>query len=141
MSKSLLFRLFGMGAMPPELRRELEAEGLLLWDEGVSLSIWYRKYKTPRMRATGHKGGSGYVALSRKRLVAKGHWEISSIPLSEVSSDNLEYGVLSPGRFFVAFEASDFYPDRSGRIEHRLHTPIAEVLTNHLDELLRGLAR
>ena len=63
---------------------------------------------------------------------------ISSVPLSEVSSDNLEYGLKGPGRFFFSFEASNFYSDRSGRIEHRLRTPVAEVLKNHLDELLRG---
>ena len=56
MSKSLLFRLFGFGKIPQELQREFLGEDLLLFDEGVSHSTHYRKYRSPRMGATGRKG-------------------------------------------------------------------------------------
>lgn len=138
MSKALLFRLFGLGSLPEELKNELQTEGLLLWDEGLPMSLHYRRYKAPHMGATGRKGSrGGYVAVCQKRLVMKGHWEFSSVNLSEVSGDNLEYGIHKNGRFFAAFDASSFYSDRSGRIEHRFHTPIARVLVAQLDELLR----
>ena len=61
MSKSLLFRLFGFGKIPEELQRELLSEDLLLWDEGLSHSTHYRKYRSPRMGATGRKGGLANV--------------------------------------------------------------------------------
>ena len=137
MGKSFLYRFFGAGTIPDDVRKELEPEGLLLWDEGLSMSIHYKRFKSPRMRATGRKGIAGYVALTRVRLVAKGAWvEYSSVPLSRVTRSNLSYGLRGPGCFTFAYEASDFYEDRSGRIEHRLHTPLAGELVKRLDQLL-----
>ena len=83
--KSLLYLAFGVGTIPEQLRRELESERMTLSDEGLSVSVHYLKYKSPRLGANGRKSFAGYIALSQERLVAKGYWETTELPLSQLT--------------------------------------------------------
>lgn len=48
MAKTFLYRLFGYGKLPPYTRRQLEHEGIVLRDEGISGSATYRNFRSPR---------------------------------------------------------------------------------------------
>ncbi len=56
--------------------------------------------------------------------------------LDRIRKDNLEYGLRKPNCFYFAFEAAEFYEDRSGRAEVRLFTPKAGEFVRRLDSLL-----
>jgi hypothetical protein len=47
--------LFGTGRLPEDVRRELNAEGILLVEEGLRGSITYRHDRAPRRRSTWEK--------------------------------------------------------------------------------------
>ena len=135
--KSFLYRVFGAGGIPNDLRRELEREGMSLSDEGLRMAVYYRRYRSPTMMATGRKGIPGYIAITRKRLVVKGYgMEVSSIPFEHPKAHTLDYGLHRSDCIRVAFEASDFYSDRRGKIEHRLTTPLTSRFVTALDAQL-----
>ncbi len=132
-------RLLGSlaGKVPDDLRTQLQTEGLILCEEGIRVGLRFKKYKAPRQRFTGIKNIAGYGALTQVRLVAKGYSRYhNDIPLASITSRNLEYGLRKGNCFYFAFEASDFYDDRSGRVEVRLFTPKAEEFQRRLDALL-----
>ncbi|BFM13942.1 hypothetical protein R50073_01250 [Maricurvus nonylphenolicus] len=105
-------------------------------DDGVPMSLHFVKYRSPRNGFTGRKGLAGYIALTSKRLIAKGYWEETELPLSRLNRQNISYGVRAGNIFWIAIDASDFYEDRSGRIEHRFTTEHAQRFKQELDRLL-----
>jgi hypothetical protein len=64
--------------------------------------------------------------------------QTSDIPLVRASDHNLDYGLHRENYFRFAYEASDFYEDRSGRVEHRLETALASSFVAGLDRLVAG---
>lgn len=134
--KSFLAIALGIGRIPKRLAADLRAEGIVIADDGVPMSLHFVEYRSPRNGFTGRKGLAGYLALTSRRLVAKGYWETTELPLSQLSRDNISYGVRDGDVFWFAIEASDFYDDRSGRIEHRLTTPLAREFKRSLDRVL-----
>lgn len=134
--KSLLAIAFGVGRLPKSLASELKAEGIIASDEGVPMSLHFVKYRSPRNGFTGRKGLAGYIAITSRRLVAKGYWETTDLPLSRLNRENVSYGVRPGNIFWIAIEASDFYDDRWGRIEHRFTTAQAQRLKKELDRVL-----
>ncbi len=63
------FRL-GDGKLDPELRTALEAEGLVLVDEGLRGSVRYRRFKAPGRRHHGKVTGERVaLAISERRFV------------------------------------------------------------------------
>ncbi len=134
--KSLLAIAFGVGRIPEDLAAELRAEGIVASDDGVPMSLHFVKYRSPRNGFTGRKGLAGYAALTQRRLVLKGYWERTELPLEKLTRENISYGVRDGNVFWVGIEASDFYDDRSGRIEHRFTTPHACRFKQELDHVL-----
>ena len=82
--KSLLAIALGVGRIPRKLASELEAEGIVVSDDGLPMSLHFVKYRSPRNGFTGRKGLAGYVALTRQRLVGKGYWETTELPLERL---------------------------------------------------------
>ena len=134
--KSLLAIALGIGRIPKKLASEIEAEGLVISDDGVPMSLHFVKYRSPRNGFTGRKGLAGYIAITSQRLVAKGYWETTELPLARLNRGNISYGVRSENIFWFAIDAADFYEDRSGRIEHRYTTPHARRCKRELDRVL-----
>ncbi len=134
--KSLLAIAFGVGRIPRSLASELHVEGVVVSDDGVPMSLHFVKYRSPRNGFTGRKGLAGYIALTSQRLIAKGYWETTELPLSRLNRENISYGVRTGNIFWISIEASDFYEDRSGRIEHRFTTAHAQRFKRELDRVL-----
>ena len=57
MAKSLLYRLFGAGKIPAPLMSQLNAEGIILFDEGVKGSVTYRNFRAPGKRFSWRRQG------------------------------------------------------------------------------------
>lgn len=127
MSKSLLYRLFGLGKIPENERPALEAEGLVLVEEGIRGSITFRNFKAPWRRHSYRRSGfAGSIVLTEQRLVAYAFSKhVVNIPVNHPQFRKIEISVDKADRLCIAFEASDFHDDRSGSIELRFRTPQA----------------
>ena len=85
-----MFRL-GNGALKPQLRAELEAEGMVLAEEGLHGSVRYSNFKAPGRRHHGKVTGERIgIGLSERRLAV--YCRSGSVKLidTELSSPRFE---------------------------------------------------
>lgn len=136
MSKSLLYRLFGVGRMPGQWRATLESEGLVLFDEGIAGSVTYRDFRAPGKRFAWRKVAfSGSIALTKTRLLALQYASPAiNIPLDDERLKQLRISVEGEETLLVAFNANLFHSDWSGTIEYRFRTAQAQALLKSLGD-------
>ena len=136
MGKTLLYRLFNVGGVPRHAAKQIHSEGLLLQDEGIGGSVTYRKY-----RASGKYYGwrrswfSGSIVLTRDHFLAFKYSEpIIGVSWNDEKFKELHCSIEARDRICVGFEASKFYDDRSGKIEVRFSTLMAEDILNTIKQ-------
>lgn len=136
MGKTLLYHLFKAGSVPGAERAALESEGILVEDEGLSATATYIDYRAPWKRYAWRRTWfSGSVVLTRERLVAFAFSRrLVSVPRADAAARKVEVGVEDDGRLLLAFEASRFSSEQSGRVELRFATDHADRVV----EKLRG---
>jgi hypothetical protein len=124
MSKTLLYRLFGVGRMPAQWRTMIESEGVVLFDEGIGGSVTYRDFRAPGRRSSWRKVAfSGSIALTKTRLLALQYANPAiDVPLDDQRLHQMQFSVEGEGKLLVAFDASLFHNDWSGTIEYRFRT-------------------
>jgi len=142
-----LGRLFlGTGELPAEVRDELEAEGLVLLEEGLSGSVRYRKFRAPGRRfnrkvtpvriGVGVSEGrlAGYCASGRGKLIDS-RWDSPQLAALDVSFDggdkvdfHIDYSRMS------AAEADEV----CGEVTIRVKTPKAAELAETVQARLAG---
>jgi hypothetical protein len=127
MTKSLWYRLFRLGRVPRRLRPQLEAEGIILADEGIPGWLVTRRLRGPgtRYRYRG-QGFAGSIVVTRSRVVcfAFGN-KLVDVPFSDPRMASLDVAAPAPGRLSISFEAATFRDGWKGRMELRLSTPLA----------------
>jgi hypothetical protein len=69
MSKTLRYRLFKAGAMPEDLRDEVNKEGFLFFEEGIPVTV-RRRGTAPGFRGSATGTFSGAFAITDRRVVA-----------------------------------------------------------------------
>ena len=130
MSKTLLYRLFGLGRVPTAALPALEREGIVLKDEGVSGSITFKRFKAPGRRYS-HKWSwfSGALVLTRARFVAFTLYPYFN-PIIDIALDDdrlagLDCSAPDGGTLRFAFDPGVFREGWSGSIECRYATDLA----------------
>ncbi|MFD9902991.1 hypothetical protein [Streptomyces sp. NPDC059063] len=119
--------LLGPGRMAAPLRAELEAEGLVLLEEGLLGSITFRNYRARLTRISYRKELiSGAIAVTGGRLVV---WVKRSkhidIPLDGPYRKLVQATAEDPGRLCLTYDAGALDDTRSGRVEVRFRTAAA----------------
>ena len=138
------FRL-GNGALKPELRVELEAEGLVLAEEGLWGTIRYHRFKAPGKRFYGKVTGERLaIGLSEVRFVVfcrSGSVELMDSPYSSPRLDALDVRVEDGDT--LALEVDYDRMDEaekagvSGMITVRAKTDRAAEIANQLRSRIR----
>ena len=139
MSKSLLYRLFGIGKIPDKLRATLRTEGVLFMEEGLRGSATYRDFRAPgRYSNWRRQWYPASLVLTKERLLALSYSNpIIDIPLRDERLRRLQFTREAGDRLSVAFDPALFHDDWSGTIEYRFRTPEAARFL----ELLRASLR
>lgn len=139
MSKSLLYRLFGLGKIPEGLRARLESEGVLFMEEGVRGSTTYRNFRSPHRRSNWRRmWHPSSLVLTKERVLAHAYSSpIIDVPLADARLRRMRFTHDGADRLAVTFDASLFHGDWSGSIEYRFRTPHAARFL----ELLRSPPR
>lgn len=132
--KTLLHRLFKVGTLPRRLRAALEAEGLVLVDEGLRGSVAFHRFRAPGKRFSRRREWfTGAVALTRARFVAFAYGRrLVDVPLDDPRLGEVEARVDAPSWLVLGFDAGLFHPERSGRIEVRIRTRFAAEIAERL---------
>jgi hypothetical protein len=133
------FRL-GNGTLKPRLRAELEAEGLVLVEEGLRGSIRYDRFKAPGKRFYGRVTGERLaIGISELRLVVycrSGSVELIDSPFTLERLSALEPSLLEKDRLALRIDY-DRMPEAaagqvSGVITIRAWTPKAPLILEEL---------
>ena len=124
MKKSILFRLLNIGAIPRKLRPVLDKEGIVVFDEGIVGCFMAENVKGPGKRYFHRSEGfSGFLAVTRKRVVCFTYWKRQiNISVEDSKISELYFNALNDKTLSVSFESSVFRDGWEGVIEYRFKT-------------------
>ena len=131
-------QVFGLGRVPPALRRQLEREAPLLYvAEGIAETVTLKDFRAPGVRCGWRKMGFvGFVIVTEKRLVAKAR-SYHHVDLDLTFADP-RFQQITLAReddvFSMRFDASLKGSGYSGQVEVCLHLP-------HQDQLVAALGK
>jgi hypothetical protein len=136
MSKTFLYRLFGIGKIPASHKSAIENEGVILADEGFKGTVTYINFRAPgRYSNWKRQWCTASIALTNTRLLAFQYAGLLiDVSLSDARFRLLNFSVEDNGALLVAFDASLFHDDWSGNLEYRFFTPHAPEFLNKLTE-------
>ena len=137
MKKSLLYRLFGAGRLPPSHALEFAAEVVVLSDEGLKATITYRNFHRPgRYSGLRKVGIVASIVLTEKRFAAyRRETPLINVPPSDERLKKMHFSVEPNGALMATFDASLFHDDWAGQIEYRFKTPQASTFVEKLKEM------
>ena len=136
MSKSLLYRLFGLGKIPKLLNDTLRIEGIVVSDEGIPGSVTYRDFRAPGKYFSWKKQAFvGSVVVTNVRLVALMYSNFAvNVPFTDERIRHLQISVEGD-RLLIAFDPKLFHDNWSGTIEYRFRTPHAADMIKWIHDL------
>lgn len=134
MGKTLAYRLFRVGRIPEQFKAQMEAEGIVIQDEGFSGSTTYKNFHRPGVysgwRRVWHTTA---LTITRTRLVGMAFSNpIINVPFTDERIRRLNVSLENPGTLLIAFDASLFHDDWSGSIEYRFRTSQAQAFLDAL---------
>ncbi len=117
-------------ALPDELQHALATEGTLVLAADLPGELRYRNYTEPGVRHRRRTVAvSGIVAVTGRRLIVwAGGAKRVDVPFDHPLRTAVTVTAEPPDVLVVSIDAGAAHPDRSGRIEVRLHTPRARAV-------------
>ena len=134
MKKTILYRLFGIGAVPKNLRPVLEQEGIVVLDEGIGGSFVTKRVHGPGKRYRQRtEGFSGCLAVTKTRVVCYiyGKRQINVL-FEDPRIANLFVDTPTERSLCLSFESSSFRAGWQGVIEFRFGTDKAQAFRDAL---------
>ena len=124
MKKTLSYRLFRLGSIPRKLRPLIEAEGVLVADEGIRGRLVMGRVRGPGRRHYGRvEGFSGCLVVTRERILAYSYGKRQiNIGRDDPRLAELYVRLASPEWLTISFEASAFREGWVGVMEFRFRT-------------------
>jgi hypothetical protein len=134
MKKTILHRLFGIGRIPAEYHTALQSEGVLFSDESIKGSVTYLNFRSPNRYANWKRQWcTASIALTNARLLAFSYSSPTiDVPLADERFRQMQFSIENENTLLVAFDASLFQTDWSGKIEYRFQTLQARAFFNKL---------
>jgi len=136
MSKSILYRLFGLGKIPKDVVPIVEKEGILFKEEGIGGSATLRNFRKPGTRY-GYKSTwfIGSIVLTNEHFLAF-QWSTPVVGLAWKAEEMAElYCYLDDKKkFHVDFDAAKFNDAWSGDIEVKFSTEHGQEIIDIIRE-------
>ncbi|MBX7254827.1 MAG: hypothetical protein K1Y02_00600 [Candidatus Hydrogenedentes bacterium] len=119
MAQTVFYRLFGLGGLSRQRRKDYESEGVVYLDEGIWYSIKFQRFRAPGIWIHWKKKlCAGSVVFTRKRLIILSAFSlltIVEIPLNNPLDKGLRIEVDGK-RVRMEFDAEDFLPRATGHV-------------------------
>ncbi|GAX59363.1 protease [Candidatus Scalindua japonica] len=137
MSKSLLYRLFGLRKVPARARERLENEGIVFDEEGTSCALYYKNFRCS------HKySGRGWESLAVGSLVITRrsfyiqfpYMILCDKPVEDVVK-YLELELKGPDKLVMKFEVEKIFEPSTGSLTCYWRTDNASAIFNHICDL------
>lgn len=136
MSKTFVYRLFGIGKVPRHTLERIRREGLVLQEEGLSGTVTFKKFRAPGRRYSWRRNWfSGSIVLTREHFLAFAFSRpVIAVAWRHPKIDALHCSVERDDKLCVAFDAAAFHEGWTGNIEIRFSTPLAGKLLQTIDQ-------
>ena len=147
MEKTLLYKLFGFGKMPSEIKESLQHEGIRFLEEGIRVSVTYKNFRTPvKYHSLKKEFFPGSLALTENRVIGFAYTKrIINVGFDETKFDYLDIVLEKEKKLAVTFDVSKFQDDMSGILTYRSSTPnalgIAEFIESKTSTSIKGVDR
>ena len=137
MSKTLFFKLFGWGKIPVAMLPILKEEGIVLGEQGLSGSVYYKNFRAPGKRCYRKISWiTGSIVLTKIRLVAWSYSKpIINVPIDSAPFKALHFFLKDEKTLGIRFDSSLFNEQWSGEIEYRLKVSQPRMFLQHLEQL------
>ncbi len=138
MKKTLIYRLFRIGQIPLRARQQIEREGVVMQEEGIAGSVTFKDFRAPG-KSYSHRRNwfSGSLILTEKHLLAfRFSRSIIGVAWDDPRARQLEYSLEDENSLLVAFDASTFNEEWSGRVELRFSTAVAADFLHRIEQYL-----
>ncbi len=136
MSKTLLYRWFGIGKIPSNALDQIRKEGVVLQDEGIGGSISFRNFRAPgRYSSARRTWFSGSIVLTHEHFLAFQYSEpVIGVSWEDHRIKSLDCYLEKEQTLCVEFDASTFHDDWSGNIKVRFSTPKARQFLQRINQ-------
>lgn len=137
MSKTLFYKLFGWGKIPEAMLPILQQEGIVLGEEGLSGTVYFKNFRAPGKRYYRRVSWlTGSIVLTKVRLVAWSYSKpIINVPVDGDSFNALHFLLKDEKTLTVKFDSSVFNEQWSGDIEYRFKVSQPRLFLKHLEQL------
>lgn len=128
MKKTFMFRVFGLGAIPKSMRPALEAEGIVVADEGMGGWFITKDVKAPGKRYIKRSEGfSGCLVITKNRIICYTYAKRQiNIAVDDPKVSYFHVSIPKTETFSLSFESSHFRDRWEGVIEYRFNTEKAQ---------------
>ena len=143
MKKTLLYRLFGLGKIPRQLRPMIESEGIVVADEGIGGWLITKHLNGPGRRHRNRaEGFSGCLVVTQKRVLCYTYGKRQiNIAVDDPRVSELQVALPKAQTLSIAFESGVFREDWCGVMEFRFNTERAQLFHDALRSIgARGSA-
>ena len=137
MSKSLLYRLFGLRKVPVETRTRLINEGIVFDEEGTSCALRYRKFRGPR-----NYSGRGWESCAVGTLVITQRTFYVQLPYMilcdrpiEKAVQHLELELKGSERLVMNFGVEELFENAIGELTCHWRTENVAAILGHIRSL------
>ncbi len=133
-TKTILYRLFGFGSVPKQLRPVLEQEGMVVCDEGIGGRLVTKHVDGPGKRYRNRtEGFSGCLVITKERVVCYTYGKRQiNISIEDPKIANLYVDTPDKNSLWLSFESSSFREGWDGVIEFRFNTDKALLFRDAL---------
>jgi len=134
MPKSILYTLFKLGRLSKKASSALEAEGIVLLDEGLRASVTLRGFRAPgRFHSYKHSIFAGALVITERRFAGFAFSRtILDVALEDERLNALDLSVPRDGLLCINFDAAAFDCRRSGSVEYRFRTDKAQLFLERI---------
>ena len=134
MEKTLLYRIFKLGKIPKRYAPTLQDEGVILLEEGISITITLKNVKAPGRRHSWKRSWfTGSIAITKQTFAAFTIFRpLIYLPLSRENLAKLNCTLEGRNVLTVRFDASTFNEKWSGEIECKFKTSKAPLFLEKL---------
>jgi len=134
MSKSFLYRLFGLRKVSTEIRKRLETEGLLFDEEGTSCALAYKNFRGTHKRSGRgwESGATGSLLISQRSFYVKFPYMILTDKPSEVAARYIELELDGNEKLIMKFNVENLFEDSTGNLTCYWRTENARAIFDHI---------
>jgi hypothetical protein len=134
MKKTLLYRFFGLGRIPRQLRPMLALEGIVVADEGIGGWFIAKHVTGPGRRYRNRaEGFSGCLVVTKQRILCYTYGKRQiNISVDDPKVSALHVTLPKAETLSIAFESSVFREEWRGVMEFRFNTERARLFHDTL---------